>query len=115
MRSPFLAGPMASRNTSTGEMRGMVTDQTQSVMSSVTVSLLNRLTQIRSETVAESTGIYDLYLPEKEYSITLGKAGFKPLVRSGIMVHVGGVPGVLPNREVPLVSLDTQGMLPNAS
>lgn len=111
----LMGGQLLAQNRATGEIRGTITDSTGSVVSDVKITLLETRTQTRQEAVSEYTGIYAKpYLPAGNYTVTFEKAGFRTLIRSGVVLHVGDVLRIDAQLEVGAVveSINVAGAAP---
>ena len=81
-----------AQNANSGEIKGIVTDSTNAVVPSATVSVLNVKTGVKINTVTNGDGIYDLPSVEPgNYTVTVSKEGFRDAVRKGITLPVGTV------------------------
>ena len=73
-----------------GSISGKVVDPTEAVIPGVPVVISNVQTGIRQTTAANSEGFYSLpALPPGQYQIEVRQAGFRPLLRSGIVLEAG--------------------------
>lgn len=73
------------QNSNSGEIRGIVTDPTGSVVPDVNVTILNTDTGVSKQLRTNAAGIYDaVSILPGNYQITFDKSGFNKLVRSGI-------------------------------
>jgi len=74
----------------TGDILGVVTDQSGSMVPNATVTLKNMATNVTQETKTADDGsyIFPLILPGT-YEITATAAGFKLVIASNIVLHVG--------------------------
>jgi hypothetical protein len=80
------------QNANSGEIKGIVTDATNAVVPSATVSVLNTQTGVKINTTTNADGIYDLPSVEPgNYTVTISKEGFRDSVRKGITLPVGTV------------------------
>lgn len=79
-----------SAQTFTGDILGVVTDQSGSVVPNVTLTLKNVATNTTRETKSADDGsyIFSLLLPGT-YEITARASGFNSVVASNIILHVG--------------------------
>jgi hypothetical protein len=88
----LVAGPtgiLLSQNTNTGEIRGIVTDQSGAVVPGVEVTFTNVLTGVSTRTSTNASGIYDApTLLSGTYSITFSKNGFETFIRNGITLGI---------------------------
>jgi hypothetical protein len=85
----FITPISRGQNKNTGEIRGTVVDRTGAVISGATVDALNIDTGIHVHGVTGAAGEYDIPLLEAgQYSVTIGKPGFKMTLQSGITLHV---------------------------
>jgi hypothetical protein len=85
-----LAGRGFAQSTSSGDIRGTVTDPTGAAIPGTSVVVLNTDTGVSTPYQTDAVGVYDTVsiLPGK-YRVTFSKEGFKTLVRDGITVQVG--------------------------
>ncbi|MFP5208039.1 MAG: carboxypeptidase-like regulatory domain-containing protein, partial [Acidobacteriota bacterium] len=73
----------------TATLAGTVTDQTGAVVPDADVSLVNEATHFTRAVKTNSSGEYVAYaLPPGSYSITVSKAGFQQLERTGVQLAV---------------------------
>ena len=80
------------QNTNSGEIKGTVTDSSNAVVSGASVVILNVQTGVKTNTVTNGVGIYDVpSIPPGKYSITFSAPGFRDAVRNGITLQVGTV------------------------
>jgi Carboxypeptidase regulatory-like domain/TonB dependent receptor len=81
-----------AQNTNSGDIRGIVTDATGSVVPGTTVTLLNTDTGVVRELTTNSAGLYDaVSILPGQYRITFDKSGFQKVVRDGIVLSVGAI------------------------
>jgi Carboxypeptidase regulatory-like domain len=75
----------------TGSIAGTVTDNSGAVVSNATVKITNTDTTVVIRTLkTDSSGTYSApLLPLGNYSVEIAAAGFKGIVRSGIVLNVG--------------------------
>src|SRR5882724_12902207 len=74
----------------TGTILGRVTDSTGSVVPGATIQIQNPAIGFSRTDAADGDGRYlESNLPLGTYSVTVQKAGFQTLVRSGIVLTVG--------------------------
>jgi hypothetical protein len=86
-----LAFPLAAQ-TPSGEISGVVTDQTGSVVPGVKVTLTNPATNATREVQTNDSGLYSFpALPPAAYTLKVEKPGFRAVERKGIEVLVGSV------------------------
>ncbi len=84
--------PSFSQNTNSGEIRGVVTDQSGATVPGTTVTILNTQTGITRDLVANGSGVYDaVSIVPGTYTVTFSKPGFNKLVRSGIDITVNPI------------------------
>jgi outer membrane receptor protein involved in Fe transport len=77
------------QNANTGEIRGTVQDSTGAVVEGVKVTITNVETGVSIVSTTTSAGIYDApSVPTGSYTVTFSKAGFKDLVRKGIILQI---------------------------
>src|ERR1017187_8879360 len=75
---------------SRGSITGKISDPQSAVVPGAVVTVLNVLTGVSGKIVTNQTGYYEAnFLDPGTYSVTGGAAGFKGLVRSGIVVDTG--------------------------
>ena len=80
------------QNANSGEIKGTVTDSSNAVISGAIVVALNVETGIRTTTLTNRDGIYDMpSVPPGEYTLTFTKTGFRDAVHNGISLHVGTI------------------------
>jgi hypothetical protein len=81
----------AAAQRTTGDIRGLVTDQSDSVLPGVTVTLRGRNVPGAPTAVTNEAGIYRFpNLPPGTYDITVELAGFTTSTQTGIPVALGG-------------------------
>ncbi|MHB8303816.1 MAG: TonB-dependent receptor [Acidobacteriaceae bacterium] len=79
-----------AQNSSAGDIRGTVSDQSGAVVPGATVTVLDTLTGVKTHYVTNGAGIYDtVSILPGNYTLTFSKDGFKTFVRSGIVLQVG--------------------------
>jgi hypothetical protein len=84
------AGVAVSQNSNSGEIKGTVTDSAGAVIDGVTVTIVNVQTGVKTTFTTNSDGLYDApSVPTGEYKIMFSKAGFRDLVRQGIILQLG--------------------------
>jgi len=75
---------------SRGSITGRIVDQQNAVMPGASVSIKNVLTGVMTKSVTNPTGYYEVnFLDPGTYSVSAEMAGFKTLVRSGIVLETG--------------------------
>jgi hypothetical protein len=85
----LIGGFAFGQNSNTGEIKGTVTDASGAVVDKVTVTIVNTDTGVKTVSVTNSSGIYDVpSVPTGSYIITFSKPGFKDLVRKGITLQI---------------------------
>ncbi len=73
-----------------GNISGTVADPSEAVMPGVTVVICNTETGMRQTTTTNSDGFFSLSaLPPGEYQIEAHQSGFRPAVRSGLILETG--------------------------
>jgi len=83
-------GNAYAQSSSTGEIRGVVTDATGAVVSGAKVSLFNVNTGVEKAFTTNQIGIYDTAsTPNGQYKITISAPGFEKLVIGPFTVDVG--------------------------
>ena len=76
--------------TNSGDIRGVVTDQTGALVPDVTVTVVNTETGITKVLSTNKDGLYDTSsIVVGTYKVTFTKAGFTQLERSSISLQVG--------------------------
>ena len=88
----LLASPVSGgAQTTTGVIRGVVTDASGAVLPGVTVTLRGRAVPGAPTTVTNEVGLYRFpNLPPGAYDITVELAGFTTSTQTGIQVSLGG-------------------------
>src|SRR4249920_2050537 len=72
-----------------GTLTGTVTDPTGAIVPRVTVTVLNPATGIGSSAATNQQGIYTFpLLPPGTYQVKVEEAGFKKLLRTGVVVQI---------------------------
>ena len=78
-----------SAQTTTSSIVGTVTDPSGAVVPSVTITVLNTATGIRSQTTTDSVGNYTVgQLPPGDYEVSGEIAGFKKFIRSNVTLEL---------------------------
>ena len=73
-----------------GSISGKVVDPSDAVIPGVTVVICNVETGVRQTTTTNSDGFYSLpALPPGQYQIEAHQSGFRPVVRSGLILETG--------------------------
>ena len=70
---------------------GIVHDASGAVIPSVSVTVVNTQTQVKSQTTTNESGNYVIELPIGQYSITFSSPGFKELTRSDMTLASGQI------------------------
>ncbi len=79
-----------SAQDSRGGVAGTVTDSSGGVLPGVTITVKNVETNVASNAVTDGKGFYQVrYLNSGTYSVEAQLEGFKPVLRKGIVVHIG--------------------------
>ncbi len=100
----FGSGVCLSQNTSSGDLRGTVTDSTGAVVPGVTVNVRDVDKDVTRTYVTDNAGLYDTgAIPEDHYLLTFTKDGFESYVRGPVTVTLG-VEGVNATLQVGKVS-----------
>jgi hypothetical protein len=87
----FLVASSASAQTTTGSIRGVVTDDSGGVLPGVTVTLKGPATAGTPTTTTNETGVYRFpNLAPGAYQITVELTGFNTSTQTGIQVALGG-------------------------
>jgi hypothetical protein len=75
---------------SVGSISGRVLDPSEAVIPGVSVVISNVETGVRQTTTTNSDGFYSLpALPPGQYQIEAHQSGFRPVLRSGIVLETG--------------------------
>lgn len=87
------AGGIASaQSTSTGEIRGTVTDSSGAVVRGAVVSVMNVNTGVEKTYATNSDGIYDtVSTPNGTYKVTITAPGFEQLVLGPLTLDIGTI------------------------
>ena len=87
----FLATPSIARaQTTTGDLRGVIADQSGAVLPGVTVTVRGRNVPGAPTTVTNESGIYRFpTLPPGTYDLTAELAGFTTSTQTGIIISLG--------------------------
>jgi len=81
---------MAMAQLNTTSLVGDVTDTTGAAVAGVSITITSVATGLQRTTTTNPTGSYDLQLlPAGEYRLEASNAGFKQVVRSGIVLETG--------------------------
>jgi len=87
-----IASPYANAQSTSGRVRGTVTDASGGAVAGAKVTLVNVATNITREATTSATGEYlFLEVPVGSYEITVNQAGFKKFVRKDIVVDLNAV------------------------
>ena len=86
----LLAGaPLSLAQTTAAQLGGRITDQTGAVVADATVVVTNSSTGIKTDTNSNDQGNFAAPLLEPgTYEISVQKTGFRPVKRSGVILHV---------------------------
>lgn len=91
----LLVTPWAGAQSTSGRIRGTVTDPSGGAVAGVTVRLVNTATNITRETSAGANGDYlFLEVPVGTYELNAIQPGFKKFVRKDVVVDLNAVVGV---------------------
>lgn len=94
-----MGAPGGNAQSTSGRVRGTVTDASGGAVSGATVTLVNTATNIRREATTSGTGEYlFLEVPVGTYQLEVSQTGFKKFVRKDIVVDLNAVVGV----DIPL-------------
>jgi hypothetical protein len=100
----FGGGVCLAQNTSSGDLRGTVTDSTGAVVPGVTVSVRDVDKDVTRTYVTDGAGLYDTgAIPEDHYLLTFTKEGFQSYVRGPVTVTLG-VQGINATLQIGKVS-----------
>src|SRR3954452_16103188 len=78
-----------SAQTTTSSIVGTVTDPSGAVVPSVTITVLNTATGIRSQTTTDSVGNYTVgQMPPRDYEVSGEISGFKKFIRSNVTLEL---------------------------
>src|SRR5437763_1663715 len=84
--------PFSFAQKTTGDINGIVTDQSGAVLPACTLTLTDQATGAVRKTTSNSQGNFGfLQLPVGEYTITATKEGFKTVSQKDVAVHVATV------------------------
>lgn len=90
MVSVILLACLSAWSVPEGSISGKVVDPSGGVMPGVSIVVSNLETGIRQTTTSNSDGFYSLpELPAGQYQIEARQPGFRPLVRTGLLVETG--------------------------
>jgi hypothetical protein len=86
-------GPRAfAQNTNSGEIRGIVTDQSGAIVPGVTITILNMDTGVATSLTTNESGVYDaVSIIPGNYRLTFAKDGFEKLIRSGVELRASTI------------------------
>jgi hypothetical protein len=85
-----IIGPLYGQNSSTGDIRGTVTDPSGAVVPGAKVAVVNSETGVTKEFTSNNSGIFDtVSTPTGTYTVTFTANGFEKLVRGPITLNVG--------------------------
>lgn len=85
-----LAGVGFAQSTNSGDISGIVTDNTGAAVPGASVTVLNVNTGVSKTLVTNDAGVYDTSsIVAGTYKITFSRNGFTQLVRSAITINVG--------------------------
>src|SRR5262245_58963772 len=89
----FLTSPLSAQTTVAGaRLNGTVTDPTGAAVPDANVTVHNTETGLTRETQTTGAGLYDFpNLPVGSYELTMEKAGFSVVKRTGILLTVGAL------------------------
>jgi hypothetical protein len=81
---------LRAQNTNSGDINGIVTDNTGAAVPGATVTVLNVETGVSKTYVTNDSGVYDTSsIVAGTYKITFAKQGFSTFVRSSVTIIVG--------------------------
>jgi Carboxypeptidase regulatory-like domain len=90
MMLTILLGTMSGQSTNSGDINGIVTDNTGAAVPGATVTVLNVETGVLKTYVTNDSGVYDTSsIVAGTYKITFAKQGYSTLVRPSITLIVG--------------------------
>ena len=90
MMLTVLLGTMSGQSTNSGDINGIVTDNTGAAVPGATVTVLNVETGVSKRYVTNDSGVYDTSsIVAGTYKITFAKQGYSTLVRPSITLIVG--------------------------
>jgi hypothetical protein len=85
-----ISGSTFAQSTNSGDISGIVTDNTGAAVPGATVTVLNLNTGVSKSYVTNDSGVYDTAsIVAGTYKITYAKPGFSTFVRSSITLEVG--------------------------
>ncbi len=83
-------GGVASAQTNTGEVQGIVKDPLGGLLPGAVVSILHRSSGLRIDRVSDENGRFFVSaLPVGDYAITITLEGFRSVTESGLILRVG--------------------------
>jgi len=83
-------GLLAQSGSSTGEIRGRVTDPSGAVIAGSSIEILNLSTGRKTTAITEESGLYrGLSLPPGNYKVQAAASGFEGQIRIPVVVNVG--------------------------
>lgn len=86
--SLFLLGLPALAQES--QLEGRVTDASQAIVSQAAITVTRTDSGLKREVLSNDQGLYAIpLLPPGQYQIDVNKVGFKPVVRTGIVLETG--------------------------
>src|SRR5258708_6412390 len=81
--------PVSASAQATGTVRGIVKDNTGAVLPGTAVTLTDKGTQRKAETLSNEVGVYSFAaVPPGQHMLTFDMAGFRRLVRDTVTVNV---------------------------
>src|ERR1700738_3520263 len=81
---------LRAQNTNSGDINGIVTDNTGAAVPGATVTVLNIETGVSKTYVTNDSGVYDTSsIVAGTYKLTFAKTGFSTFVRSSVTIIVG--------------------------
>jgi hypothetical protein len=88
----FLSAPVASAQTNTGQIEGVVRDQAGAVIPGATVTATHVASNLKVERATDSSGAF-LFpsLAVGAYTLSVSSAGFKQITKTGIELRIGQV------------------------
>src|SRR5882672_3138859 len=88
----LVAGSGYAQNSSTGNIRGTVTDASGGVIPGAVITVSNIDTGVTKTFTTNSSGLYDtVSTPIGNYRVTFAKDGFERLVRGPVVLNVGAI------------------------
>lgn len=90
--NPLVSRIAAAQGRQSGEVRGIVVDQSKRAIPGVSVTVTNIQSGVEQHFITDGAGLYDApSVPPGEYMLSFSKQLFETFVRKGIVMHVDTV------------------------